>query len=177
MIIHSICSKIYFITIFYLEIIITESVLYLDGEYTPILFSVHNAIEPEITWYINDQEIPFEYSDSLYIYENGIYQVDIYDQEQDCFGTDTMFIRDVSLSEEFVNSFNIYPNPAVNSIMIESSNNQYQISIYNIQGVLLKKKISSNFITNLDISDLSPSMYIIELLNEKDKKSQILIVH
>ena len=60
--------------------------------------------------------------------------------------------------------------------MIESSNNQDQIFIYNMQGVLLKKKISSNFITNLDISDLSPSMYIVELLNEKDKKSQILIV-
>ena len=77
---------------------------------------------------------------------------------------------------DFKSSFNIYPNPAVNSVMIESSNNQDQIFIYNMQGVLLKKKISSNFITNLDISDLSPSMYIVELLNEKDKKSQILIV-
>ena len=139
----------------YLEVSITESVVFLDGEYTPILFANHIAIAPEISWYLHDQEIPLENSDSLYAYENGIYQVDIYDQEQDCFGTDTMFIRDVSLSDDFINSFNIYPNPAFEYINIEFDKflTDFTIELIDITGeILLFESVRENLKDNIKIS-------------------------
>ena len=139
----------------YLEVSITESVVFFDGEYTPILFANHSAIEPETTWYLGDQEIPLENSDSLYAYENGFYQVDIYDQEQDCFGVDTMCIRNVSLSDEIINMYNIYPNPASEYVIVEFDKflNEFIIELIDISGeILFFKSEKENFKDNIKIS-------------------------
>ena len=73
-------------------------------------------------------------------------------------------------------SFRVYPNPTSESIIIESKTNKNQISIYNIQGVLLKEMYSEKFITSIDITGLSPAVYFIEVLHKEDKQYQKFII-
>jgi len=73
-------------------------------------------------------------------------------------------------------SFQVYPNPTSEIIIIESKTDKNRISIYNIQGVLLKEMYSSDFITRIDITDLSPAVYLIEVSNTRDKQHQKFII-
>ena len=73
-------------------------------------------------------------------------------------------------------SFRVYPNPTVDILIIESKTDKNQISIYSIQGVLLKEMYSEGFITSINITDLSPAVYFIEVLNKEDKQYQKFII-
>jgi hypothetical protein len=73
-------------------------------------------------------------------------------------------------------SFKVYPNPASTTIIVESKLNNNQISIYNIQGILLKEIYSSDFKTSINISDLSPAVYFVEVLSNNDKQYQKIII-
>jgi len=73
-------------------------------------------------------------------------------------------------------SFRVYPNPTSETIIIQSTTNKNQISIYNIQGVLLKEMYSEGFITKIDITGLSPAVYFIEVSNKKNKQYQKFII-
>ncbi len=60
------------------------------------------------------------------------------------------------------NDFNIYPNPAGNTIYIYSSNTNDQIELWNMYGQFIKQiKITSEKI-EINISDLSPGIYFIK---------------
>ena len=73
-------------------------------------------------------------------------------------------------------SFKVYPNPASTTIIVESKSKNNQISIYNIQGILLKEIYSSDFKTGINISDLSPAVYFVEVLSNNDKQYQKIII-
>ena len=73
-------------------------------------------------------------------------------------------------------SFRVYPNPTSETIIIQSTTNKNQISIYNIQGVLLKEMYSEGFITKIDITGLSPAVYFIEVSNTRDKLYKKFII-
>ena len=73
-------------------------------------------------------------------------------------------------------SCRVYPNPTSEIIIIESKTDKNHISIYNIQGVLLKEMYSEGFITSINITDLSPAVYFIEVLNKEDKQYQKFII-
>ena len=82
----------------------------------------------------------------------------------------------ISTVVDVKSSFRVYPNPTSEVIIIESKTDKNQISIYNIQGVLLKEMYSEGFITRINITSLSPGVYFIEVSNKRDKQYQKFII-
>lgn len=75
----------------------------------------------------------------------------------------------INNNNEFV--FQIYPNPAKNIISIESSLQNWGLSVYSTDGKVLIKKLLNEGVNQIDISDLTPGIYIIRL---KDSENVIL---
>ena len=63
------------------------------------------------------------------------------------------------------NLFKVFPNPAENVLFVETKGNENIISIYNLQGVLVKQITSTANLTKINVEGLSPALYIIEALN------------
>ena len=83
----------------------------------------------------------------------------------------------LSLSLDVLYSdFKIYPNPVKSVLFIETVVAENVISIYNLQGVLVIQQITSNVITKVNVSDLSSSVYFVEVANENGKQYQKIIV-
>ena len=70
--------------------------------------------------------------------------------------------KEVSTNE----SFKIYPDPAFNNIIIESSLS-VNIEIENLQGQHVKSMATNNRKTNIDVSKLPGGIYIVKLKTEK----------
>ncbi|MDC0249686.1 T9SS type A sorting domain-containing protein [Flavobacteriales bacterium] len=92
-------------------------------------------------------------------------------------------IRPVVSTEQIVSvvvdmnpSFRVYPNPTSETIIIHSEIDKNHISIYNIQGVLVKEMYTLDCITRINIIDLSPGVYFINVSNTRDRQYQKFII-
>ena len=72
--------------------------------------------------------------------------------------------------------FKVFPNPATSELFIETSTQNNIISIYSLQGILVRKVFVNSNMKRININDLSSGVYFVELLNDKDKKYQKIIV-
>ena len=73
-------------------------------------------------------------------------------------------------------NYKIYPNPAKHEINIISASIDNLISIYNLQGELVKQSFVSNTNCKLNISDLSSGMYVVEIKNNMFSNFQKFII-
>ena len=67
------------------------------------------------------------------------------------------------LSSINANKILIYPNPAVNNVVISNINNAKSIKLTNITGQVLIHKRVNNKSINLDVSKLNRGLYIIHI--------------
>jgi hypothetical protein len=74
------------------------------------------------------------------------------------------------------NAFKVFPNPAENELFVETKGNENFISIYNLQGVLVKQITSTPALTKINVEGLSPALYIIEVLNNKGSNYKKIII-
>jgi uncharacterized protein YjdB len=77
-----------------------------------------------------------------------------------------------------INSIKLYPNPSEGLVNISGlpDNNQLYIALYSIDGrTMLKKEISNENITTIDISMLSPGIYQLRILGEKFIETQKIV--
>lgn len=76
------------------------------------------------------------------------------------------------------NQLSIYPNPAQNFIIINLDNNNINntLSIYNLLGNLIKTQPINQDKTQVDVSELRAGIYLLELSNGYNKKSQKLVI-
>ncbi len=78
-------------------------------------------------------------------------------------------------------TFELYPNPASGSVTVTcrlSEREDVRLDIYNLQGQLVKQHIqpSGNFVKfNMDISDLNPGLYIVQMRTADQKIVRKLI--
>ena len=79
-------------------------------------------------------------------------------------------------SEEIVDDFKIYPNPAKSELFIETNKPENVISIYNIQGVLIKRITSNTTLNRFNIDNLASAIYIVEVENSENRSYQKIIV-
>jgi predicted peptidase len=82
----------------------------------------------------------------------------------------------VSSVTDVKTEFKVYPNPVVSELFIETSNQNNIILIYSLQGVLVRKVFTNSNLTKININDLSSGLYFVEMLNDKGKKYQKIIV-
>jgi len=80
------------------------------------------------------------------------------------------------LISENNSSFSIYPNPAHTQLYVKAEGSDNLISIYNLQGVVVKQVYLQTTLAIISISDLSSALYIIEVSNKKGKSYQKLLV-
>lgn len=79
-------------------------------------------------------------------------------------------------SEEIVDDFKLYPNPVKSELFIETNKPENVISIYNIQGVLIKRITSNTTLNRFNIDNLASAIYIIEVENSVKRSYQKVIV-
>ena len=72
--------------------------------------------------------------------------------------------------------FSIYPNPVHSQLYVKTEGEGYLLSIYNIQGDLIKQVYLKNRLETISISNFSPSIYIVELSSKEGKSYQKLFV-
>jgi len=92
-------------------------------------------------------------------------------------------IRPILSMNEIVSSvidinvgFQVYPNPVLSELSIVTSSLNSIISIYSLQGVLLKRIYVNSGVAKIDVNDLSSGVYFVELLNDEGKECQKIIV-
>ena len=73
-------------------------------------------------------------------------------------------------------NFLIYPNPAKEELTIISSTANNLISIYNLQGILVKQLYVSEAESKINITDLAIGMYVIEVKNNGNSSFQKFII-
>ena len=78
--------------------------------------------------------------------------------------------------EILANSFKLYPNPATQELIIILGSFDNVISIYNVQGKLVKNSFISANNCKLNITDLSSGMYVVEVMNNKGRDFQKFII-
>ena len=87
---------------------------------------------------------------------------------------DLNYIEGVILGKNDIKdlNFSIYPNPAINSINISTTETIETIHIYSIQGILVKETTNNK---TIDVSNLSSGIYFIEVTSGKRKSVQKMI--
>ena len=75
-----------------------------------------------------------------------------------------------------INNFKLYPNPANHELNIILSTIDNMISVYNLQGKLMKQIFISTNNCKLNITDLTSGMYLLEVNNNVDRNFQKFII-
>ena len=78
--------------------------------------------------------------------------------------------------ENKIDNFMLYPNPAKQELNILLSTIENIISIYNLQGKLVKQGFFSTINCKLNITDLSSGMYVVEVKNNYGRSFQKFII-
>ena len=74
------------------------------------------------------------------------------------------------------NIFSVYPNPAKDNFFIESSENSNLISLYTLNGILIRKFKSNLNLTQIDVDDLERGVYILEISNDSGVNYQKILI-
>ena len=72
--------------------------------------------------------------------------------------------------------YKLYPNPANDFIMIESTKS-FTIKLFNINGVLLNSTYAKNNLFKLDLSSYSNGIYLIQIISNNEYYSHKLIIN
>jgi hypothetical protein len=95
----------------------------------------------------------------------------------------TIFARNrygvVGMEQQSALNFKVYPNPVSDVLNIEtSSNGPVQVQIFNAMGELVYAKNSTSLSRmNVDMSALSPGLYMVNLTEGKQTVSEKILVH
>ena len=73
-------------------------------------------------------------------------------------------------------NFLIFPNPVKEELTIISSASNNLVSIYNLQGILVKQLYVSEAESRINIADLITGMYVIEIKNKANRSFQKFII-
>ncbi|MBN2166103.1 MAG: FG-GAP repeat protein [Marinilabiliaceae bacterium] len=128
-----------------------------------------STIDDSYQWYLNGVEINGATDSTFVIEHTGIYQVKTINK----WGC----VSDISVPESFIytninsniNSFKVYPNPTSDIINVVGLNpsNENTIIIYDETGRICKQSVLNNGNTLIDLKNLNPGYYFIELQKEK----------
>ena len=79
-----------------------------------------------------------------------------------------------SVNEAYLET-KIFPNPVNNMLTVKADDNIQHISIYNVLSVKVMEAVINNKEAVLDLSDLEPGMYLIEILGKNEKSIKTFI--
>jgi len=77
-------------------------------------------------------------------------------------------VNPLSVEDENAESIRMFPNPVLNSLQIESNSRIKNVSIYNLNGVLIKIESLTETTNTIDLSELANGLYILKF--QKDDR-------
>ncbi|WBU91018.1 T9SS type A sorting domain-containing protein [Cellulophaga omnivescoria] len=74
-------------------------------------------------------------------------------------------------------NFKLFPNPAVNETIFVSANDEkiVYVKVYDLQGKLLIGKQDNSTLLKINISEIPPGTYVIEITGTKSKKRSLFV--
>ena len=128
-------------------------------------------------WYLNGVIIENANSQIYTIVEDGLYSLQITNSSGcSAFSEETFLIVGVHELSRW-NDFKIYPNPAKNYVLVETSIQQGIIDIYDLSGRLIySKKMGQAKTTRLDLENLENGVYQIHFNSAAGRKTTKLVV-
>jgi hypothetical protein len=98
----------------------------------------------------------------------GNYKVKVSEGATCYGGSDCFTVMPVSLNDLFANNIFLFPNPVDASLNIQNSTEgEFVYEIVSILGESIVKNSSSSKISTIDVQDLAPGMYYVNILNAK----------
>jgi len=131
--------------------------------------TLYTGIFNSYQWYLNDSIIPGANAYNYFPTETGFYKVQTDSSGCSAFSQPFNFIYvgiNKNRSSNF--SYDVYPNPFNNTLTIKSNNklDKATLRIVNVAGKMVyQSNILKGNETNIDVSELSKGIYIIELIN------------
>ena len=120
-----------------------------------VIFTIMKT-DGSTTYYVMNKDARIYYSDTQLLFFNGNETVAV-----DLSGIrKAYFTAPQDIVEVENQQLTIYPNPAKDVLRIENIADNQEVSIYSINGALLKKVIVSDD-AEINISELRPCMYVI----------------
>ena len=74
------------------------------------------------------------------------------------------------------NTYSVYPNPASHNLFIESTDNSNLISIYTLNGILIRKFKYNLNIIQIDVNDIASGAYILKISNDSGVNYQKILI-
>ena len=131
----------------------------------------------EYQWFINGELLSstadFEYTGELETTIN-VELVALNDCQQDLYQQE-IFITSTEHPMSFA-SWNMYPNPAINTLFIEGLNQAGVIKILNTNGAVQTEQVVQSNQVEISIKDLAPGIYLIQFQSDEMKQIKKLIV-
>lgn len=88
------------------------------------------------------------------------------------------YSNSMEIDETSLSSFNIYPNPATNYFIVESTGHDIKtLSIYNIYGEIVIQTSYNDKLTLVNTSSLSSGIYLLKISSEKEIYSKKIIIN
>ena len=72
--------------------------------------------------------------------------------------------------------FKVFPNPVESELFVETSHQYSIISIYSLEGILVRRYTVNSNLHKIDVNSLSSGVYFVECLSNKHKEYQKIIV-
>lgn len=147
-----------------------------------VLMSDDELTNATYSWYFNGDLIPNETNNYLVAEQNGVYELVVLNLDNDCEASSSIELFNVSIEESALNTFNLYPNPANDYIIISFENtikDGFIVELTNILGERIKYIESDKFDSNelyISTSSLEPGTYFVSLKLENSLKSQKLFM-
>lgn len=114
-------------------------------------------------WYINSTLLNGQNNSSLEVIINGIYQVEVFDQNN-CSSISAGTYYGAVHIEEQKDDINMYPVPTKNNINISSNAPVLKYEIYNLQGQLLaSQKMSKLNHFQINVKSLNKAVYLLKV--------------
>lgn len=126
-----------------------------------------------------DEDVRFSINDGEYFVGDSVKMRSFYDYKKCAtFRIDSFLVAPIvsSLQSPTIGQLKIFPNPATNTIRIETTDDtQPMLKIYSLTGVCVREKDLSQSVNRIDIGDLADGYYILEYFNDATMSRTILI--
>ncbi|MDB9961221.1 T9SS type A sorting domain-containing protein [Oceanihabitans sp.] len=97
--------------------------------------------------------------------------------EASTFVEDNSDCETLSIKEDFIADFIVYPNPANGQVNISLNSPQASVKLYTIKGQLIFEKELSQGINSVNISDFSSGLYVVAIQSEDNVSTKKLVIN
>jgi len=128
-------------------------------------------------WFLNDRPIPNATEKSIITIWEGNYSLQV-TNNNGCNSTSVPFDSKGMLFGKITNSFRVFPNPVVDNVNIflaDKVEGEVQINIYAMDGKSIWNKTYSSVPSNINISGLTPGVYVLDCSVQGKKYTAKLI--